>query len=148
MPCQKKSVSFRSSAHLSTQYYTHTTNMCVLACSSFFFFSFFLAWRAGDVINENWGKYRNMNRENGWVSNYLGDLNDATIVLTVNTGGGRGNLAVPVGNYSIYAHKVPWLWFMALPLGHGFLSPPLVAIQTSKHNYNSYCCWTASPNIT
>lgn len=42
------------------------------------------------------------------------------IVLTVNIGEGRGNLAKPVGNYSVHAHKKPRLWFMALPLGHGF----------------------------
>lgn len=116
-------VSFRRSAHLSTQYCRHTTNMRVLAC----LFLLFLDWRACDVIGENWGKYRNMNRED------KGGLNFRTSVQTVNTSVGRGSLAMPVGNYSIYAHKMPRLWFMALPLGHGFLSPPLVAIQTSQH---------------
>lgn len=34
-------------------------------------------------------------------------LNDASIVPNVNTGVGGGNLAMPVENCSIYAHKMP-----------------------------------------
>lgn len=136
----KEWVSFRSSAHNTIR----TRPTCVLF---FFPFSFFLAWSGGDVIDENWDKCRKMNRIRGIkLSSRL--LSDAPIVPNVNTGVGGGNLAMPAENCSIYAHKMPRFWFMALPLGHGFLSPPLVAIQTSQHNYNIYCCWTTLSNTT
>lgn len=131
--------SFRSSAHLSAQHYTHTSNMCL-----------FFPWCEVEVIS----LVRAAVNAETWIDRIKGIklssslLSDAPIVSTVNTGVGGGNLTMPVGNCSIYAHKMPRFWFMALPLGHGFLSPPLVAIQTSQHNYNIYCCWTTLSNIT
>lgn len=49
-------------------------------------------------------KHRHMKRKS--IRSSRGLLNDAPFVRTVNTGGGRGNLAVPVGNYSICAHEL------------------------------------------
>lgn len=49
-----------------------------------------------------------MNKENKGVAKLArGLLNDGPVVLTVNTCVSRGNLAIPVGNYSVYAHKMP-----------------------------------------
>lgn len=116
--------------------FQHNTVDTRPTCESLLVF-FCFSWTGGHVMSlartegntETWiARIRE-----DWIFLGGGVLNDAPIAQTVNTSVGRGSLAMPVGNYSIYAHKMPRLWFMALPLGHGFLSPPLVAIQTSQH---------------
>lgn len=124
-----------SDARLIFQHNTVDTRPTCVSLLVFFCFS----WTGGQVMS----LARTEGNTETWIERIRVDwilcvcvggvLNDAPIVQTVNTGVGRGSLAMPVGNYSIYARKMPRLWFMALPSGHGFLSPPLVAIQTSQH---------------
>lgn len=123
-PCHKKKRQCFSEAQLIFQHNTiHTRPTCVslLVLFGVFFFSFCLGpggrwchwWELREIQ-----KYEEREKQSIKLSRVL--LNDVPIVLTVNIGLGRGNLTKPVGNYSIHAHKMPRLWFMALPLGHAF----------------------------
>lgn len=85
---------------------THTRPTCVSLLVLLFPFS----WPGGQVMSlvRTEGKARR-ERERWSIKLSRRPLNDASIVLTVNIGGGRGNHAMPVGNYSISAHRVPRL---------------------------------------
>lgn len=128
---QKKPVFLWGWAHLSPQKQAHTTS---LVCPYLFDFCS-SAWKAGRVT----ARAEVKNRKNWGVSDCEGCLNAAQIV----NAGLEGILRCLQGiTHKIHcgrAHNMPRLWFMALPRGRSFLSPPLAAKQTSRRNYNSYC---------
>lgn len=90
----KEWVLFRSSAHLSAWYYTHTFNMCgPLLFVAFFFFS---SWPGEQVMSlerteANTETFIAGRREHQIMEGGL--KNDAAAPLNVSTGVGRGNLA-------------------------------------------------------
>lgn len=76
-----------------------------------------------------------------------GALKDGLTVKTVNAAVGRENPTAPAGNYS--QHAVRWERSQDAEVtrcapsprrSHSVLSSPLATVQTSQHNYGSYCC--------